>query len=195
MAKRIRRIFLDIGGWNGASAVFFRKYHPRGSEFEIFTFECDKKNIETIKKRQLPITLIEMAAWVYTGAIDFYYSGSHTQAGGTLYSQKKTGGISPGKYYKVPCLDLAEFIKLNFKKEDEIIIKMNCEGAEYDIINHMFKNDLITWVNKWYVQWHWDKINMSVLEHNRICNMLPEWHEWDCQCHEDTFKTKFQNSL
>lgn len=195
MAARVRRIFLDVGGWTGASAIFFRKYHPSGYDFEIFTFECDKKNIEIIKSKKLPIMLIEKAVWSYNGKVKFYYSGSHTQAGGTMYAHKTTGGIKPTNYYEVECIDIAEFIRDNFSSNDDIIMKLNCEGAEYEIITHLNKHNLINRISKWYVQWHWHKINMSVLEHNRISNMIPGWHEWDCQCNEATFKTKFIKSL
>ena len=82
----MRKIFLDIGGWTGKSAEFFIKTHPQGSDFEIFTFECDRRNIETIKSKKLPITLIEKAAWSSNGKIKYYWGNDD---GGTMYSTKK----------------------------------------------------------------------------------------------------------
>jgi FkbM family methyltransferase len=191
----MRKIFLDIGGWNGASAIFFRKYHPEGKDFEIFTFECDRKNIQTIKSKNLPITLIEKGAWSYTGTKIFYYSGSHTQAGGTMYPRKTTGGIKPSNNYVVGVIDIAQFIRANFYREDHIIMKLNAEGAEYEIIPHLKRNNLIDWINKWYVQWHWEKIKMSLKDHKKVEEMIPTSCDWDCQCNEESFKHKFLNSL
>lgn len=191
----MRKIFLDIGGWNGASAIFFRKYHPQGSEFEIFTFEPDKKNIQTIKSKKLPITLIEKAAWSRNGKIKFYPGGAMPGSGGTLYSQKTTGNINPKVFYEVEAIDIAEFINKNFIKTDYIILKMNCEGAEYEIIPHLKKMGMIDWIDKWFVQWHYEKLKMSKERHISTASILPEWHEWDCQCHELTFKDKFIKSL
>jgi FkbM family methyltransferase len=191
----MRKIFLDIGGWNGASAIFFRKYHPQGLEFEIFTFEPDHKNIQVIKSKKLPITLIEKAAWSSNGKIKFYPGGAMPGSGGTLYSQKTTGNINPKNFYEVHSIDIGEFIQTNFNKSDYIILKMNCEGAEYEIIPHMKRNGLIDWIDKWYVQWHWEKLKMFKEQHALIISMLPEWHPWDCQCHELTFKDKFIKSL
>ena len=88
----MRKIFIDIGGWDGTSAEFFRKTHDLGEEFEIFTFECDKNNIEKIKKRNVRTYLIEKAAWSSDGKIKYYYGNND---GGTLYSSKTTGNIHP----------------------------------------------------------------------------------------------------
>ena len=186
-----RKIFLDVGGWTGKSAEFFRANHPEGKDFEIFTFECDKRNIETIKSKNLPITLIEKAAWTYNGKVNYYYG---MDDGGTMYATKKTGHINPANYYEVDCIDLAEFIRDNFEG-NYIILKLNCEGGEYQIIPHLQKNGLIGWVDKFYIQWHWHKIGMSESEHNIVQRLIPECFEWDCQVNEATFKDRFKKTL
>ena len=92
-------------------------------------------------------------------------------------------------------IDLAEFIKTNFTESDYIILKINCEGCEYEIIPHLQKNGLIDWVNKWYIQWHYEKIRLNTAEHDRIRGMIPISYEWDCQCNEATFADKFKATL
>lgn len=187
-----RKIFLDIGGWTGKSAEFFLANHPEAKQFKIFTFECDKRNIETIKSKKLPITLIEAAAWTYNGTVKYYYGNDD---GGTMYPTKKTGNISPAKSYDVRAVDLAEFIRENFKSDDYIIMKLNCEGAEYELIPHLLAGDLIWWIDKWYVQWHWQKIGLSEANHTRVVNIIGESFEWDCQCNEVTFVNRFKATL
>ena len=55
-------IFLDMGAYDGLSAEFIRKYHPDGDTFKIFSFECDRRNIEKLRARNdLNIELIENA--------------------------------------------------------------------------------------------------------------------------------------
>jgi FkbM family methyltransferase len=191
----MRKIFLDIGGWNGASVEFFLKYHPEAKEFEIYTFECDRKNIIILNNRHLPINLIKKAAWSSDGVVRFYPGGNMPQSGGTLYKEKTTGKVNPNRFYEVESIDLAKFIKNNFTKESYIICKMNCEGAEYELIPHLKKNNLIEWIDKWYVQWHYDKIKMNEEEHLSVVRMLPDYNEWDCQCNEKVFKNVFLKSL
>lgn len=188
----MRKIFLDIGGWNGKSSIFFRENHPEGDSFEIFMFECDKQNIESIKSKNLKITLIEKAAWCFNKKVKYYYGNND---GGSLYSTKKTGKINPKNFYEVDAIDLAEFIINNFNKDDYIIIKMNCEGAEYELIPHLQKNNIIDWINKWYIQWHWSKIGLDELTHNNIKKLIPKSFEWECQTNEQLFITKFKQSL
>ena len=188
----MKKIFLDIGAYNGVSAEFFLANHPQAKEFLIYSFECDSRNIEILKNKQLPINLIEKAAWVTDGFVRYYYGMSD---GGTLYSTKRTGNINVDVYSEVPAIDIAKFIMDNFTKDDYIIIKMNCEGAEYDIIPHLQKHGLISWIDRWYIQWHWYKIGLDAEEHNKVCYMLPRWYEWDCQFHANEFKDKFKRSL
>lgn len=189
----MRKIFIDIGAYDGVSAKFIREVHPQGKEFEIYSFECDQRNISTLKSlKHLNINLIEKAAWIYSGTVKYYYGKDD---GGSMYSTKKTGNINPEKFYGVPCIDIAEFIKSNFNKGDYIIMKMNCEGAEYNIIPHLLNNNLIDWIDKWYVQWHYHKIGMSKEEHDKTLSIIPNCHDWECQSDWNGFIPKFKKSL
>ena len=49
--------------------------------------------------------------------------------------------------YDVQCVDLSEFIKNNFAKEDNIIIKMDIEGSEYDTLEKMIDDGTIEYIN------------------------------------------------
>ena len=189
----MRKVFIDIGGYNGVSAEFFRNNHPEGKDFEIYTFECDERNIAILKNRpELNINLIEKAAWIYDGEVKYYYGVSD---GGTLYPSKSTGNINPSVFVWVPTIDLARFILSNFNDEDYIVIKMNCEGSEYELIPHLKKYGLINWVDKWYIQWHYQKIGLSEAEHNRISDIIPKWWPWNCQLYAEDFKEVFKQSL
>jgi len=188
----MRKIFLDIGGWTGVSAEFFRNTHPQGREFEIFTFECDKRNIEIIKKKNIPVILIEKAAWVYDGTVNFYPANAGTKAGGTMYPAKKTGHVDRNKFYKVPCIDIAKFVK-QFEG-CYIVMKLNVEGAEYNIIPHLWESGLTHIIDKFYIQWHWDKIGLTKAEHERIASMIV-WFPWKAQMNANKFKEEFLKTL
>jgi FkbM family methyltransferase len=169
----MRKIFLDIGAGAGTSAEYFLKTHKG---FEIYSFECDKRNIETIKQKGTKTNLITCAAWISDNIVR-YYPGT-TSGAGTLFKTKKTGGINKNKYYDVPAVDLARFIKSKFSRDDYIIVKLNCEGSEYELIPHLRQNNLVSWVNEWFVNWHYKKIGMSEDEHNMIVGLLPDYKTW-----------------
>lgn len=55
---------------------------------------------------------------------------------------------------EVSCLSLSNFIKNNFNQNDKIIIKMDIEGAEYDVLEEMIKDKTIDWVDYIAIEWH-----------------------------------------
>lgn len=54
----------------------------------------------------------------------------------------------------VPCIDLGNFIKTHFTPDDNIIVKLDIEGAEYDVIGSLIKNDVLKYINFLAVEWH-----------------------------------------
>jgi FkbM family methyltransferase len=181
--------FLDIGAWTGASAEFFLRNHPQAKDFEIISFECDRRNIEVIKRKHLPITLIEKAAWIYNGLIKFYPGNGPTKAGGTLYPYKTSGGVSDKVFYNVGCVDIARYLD-----GDYTILKLNCEGAEYDIISYLYGCGLLHKVDKWFVQWHWDKIGVSKARHDEVSGMI-DWSPWNAQFNQNKFVKEFLKTI
>ncbi len=55
---------------------------------------------------------------------------------------------------KVKCFDFSSFIKENFNKEDYIIVKLDIEGAEYEVLDKLFIDGTIDYINHIYVEWH-----------------------------------------
>lgn len=150
----MRRIFLDIGADVGESVEFFRKNHPEADQFEIFSFEPHPENIKKLRKIE-GITLIEKAVWVDDGGVTMYFGKPKSS---TICSDKRTGRIDPEDKHEVPTIDLAKFMKDNFKEEDEVWMKMNIEGAEYVVLPHLKQTGALDLVDRLYIKWHLKKI-------------------------------------
>ncbi len=56
----------------------------------------------------------------------------------------------------VECIDFSEWIK-QFK-EDYLIVKMDIEGAEFEVLKKMIKDNTIDYVNELLVEFHGSKI-------------------------------------
>jgi FkbM family methyltransferase len=56
--------------------------------------------------------------------------------------------------YEVPCIDFSQFIKDNFSKEDNIIVKMDIEGSEYATLEKMLADGTLEYLNHISVEWH-----------------------------------------
>ena len=109
-----------------------------------------------------------------------------------MYPEKITGHVNRNTHYKVPCIDIAKFVE-QFKGS-YIVMKLNVEGAEYNIIPHLKNEGLIDWISKFYVQWHWDKIGITKAEHERIAGMIT-WYPWKAQMNAKNFKEEFLKTI
>lgn len=167
-----KQIFLDCGAWNGTSVDFFLEHYPEADEFEIHSFECLPDNIELLKNKQT--NAHEYAVWTSNGHTRLYTGLTES---GSIYKEKTSGGLSPTRYIDVNTIDIAEFIKNNFTKDDYIIMKLNVEGAEYDILPHMLKEGILDWIDEWYIQWHWNKIKLNKTVHDKVSSLV-KWNPW-----------------
>lgn len=165
----MRKIFLDVGGFDGCSTQFFRKHHPNADEFEIFIFEPLPENIEKLKELE-DVTVIPSAVTCYNGKISLYTGMSES---GSVFQEKRTGGLNGKDFKKVNCIDFVDWFIENIEPEDYVIIKMNIEGSEYEIIQMMQDEYIIEWIDKWFVQWHYEKIKLHPGAHERIKAMIP----------------------
>jgi len=121
--------------------------------------------------------LIKACAWINDDGIEMHFGKLKS---GSVYSDKRTGRLSAKA--KVSTIDLAQFIKENFKTEDEIWLKMNIEGAEYKVIPHLEAEGALAWIDRMYVKWHVSKIpSVTIEEHLKAQAMVPDSiHKWRC---------------
>jgi hypothetical protein len=78
------------------------------------------------------------AAWTYDGTIGFKVAG----IGGQVMSG------APDR----TCFDLARFV--NELPDEEIILKMDAEGAEYELLPHLREHDADLRLKLLWVEWH-----------------------------------------
>lgn len=176
------KVFLDIGAHVGESSDFWLEFYP---DFKVICFEPYPNNCQLIRKKGYEV--IQKAVWIHGNGLRFY-TGLHQS--GSVYSTKRTGGLNPNKYIHVDSLDLAKFFRERLKKSDYIVAKLNCEGAEYDLIPHLKRQGLLDWVDRWFVQWHWNKIGISEEKHRYISSMINSeaWHAMTPESFRKNFK-------
>lgn len=58
------------------------------------------------------------------------------------------------KQVDVPCIDFSKFILDNFSKDDNIVVKMDIEGSEFDTLDKMISDGSIEYLNYLTVEWH-----------------------------------------
>ena len=59
------------------------------------------------------------------------------------------------------CVDIGTIILMSSVKYKKIVIKIDVEGSEFDILEHLIKTTIIKFVSEIHVEWH-DRINPAV---------------------------------
>lgn len=167
-------VYIDLGAYRGLYVRRFKKSSMFKSGCKIYAFECNPHlaNIDYGSD----VTRIQKAAWIYDGELDFYISKKNPSKvqGSSICREKRTGNLDKEHPLKISCIDFSKWIEHNFQKDDNIVLKINIEGAEYDILEKMIADGTIDYINTLFVQFHRERIGMSIDKHNKLINALKE---------------------
>jgi len=143
----MRKIFIDLGSNKCEITDMFNEYMD---DYEIFCFEPNLLLERYYKNKNL--NHIQSAAWIQDGEIDFKFDIDSKNYGSTAILTKKTGKFK--NVVKVPSVDISNWIKSNFSKDDHIIMKCDIEGAEYYLIPHLHKTDALSFLDVFILETH-----------------------------------------
>ena len=185
----MKKVFIDGGAFDGASVRKFMCEYKDWSEYEIYSFEVNPYMIKRYKnfldtlsiKVQNKINLIEKALWVEDTTQTFKYKNGYNSSG-HLSPVKKQGSMSGN--IQVNCVNLMKWVKDNFKTSDYIVLKLDIEGAEYEIFKKILETpDNIKYFNKIVGEFHDKKVSTEHPKSETIIKDLKEkniiWEEWE----------------
>tara|TARA_B100000497_G_scaffold36459_1_gene42704 strand:+ start:2820 stop:3407 length:588 start_codon:yes stop_codon:yes gene_type:complete len=172
--KNMKKVFLDLGACTGESVKMFNDKWSDSSEFEIHSFEALPNNFKKLSEtfgNWKNITLHQSVVYTADTTVKFH---TGTKYSSSIRSDKITGGVRVDKYINVSSIDIAKFITDNFSKNDYIIMKMDIEGAEYEILPHLLNTNVLQdYVNKLYGEWHLGKLkNLKKEVHDNLVTEL-----------------------
>jgi FkbM family methyltransferase len=178
-----RGLFIDCGGYDGCSVIKFLLKNPN---FDVVTFEPNPDLWDYYES--IPTLLVKKAVATHDGEVEFIIDP--VDGDGSSYVKTKNvvfdGSIQnincPTIFVK--CVDLSRFIKNASQYYNRIFLKLDIEGAEYEILEHMLNDGALSFVTKIYCEFHWNKIGMSIDQHNDLLKRLIEHvdinkEEWD----------------
>ena len=178
----MRKIFIDGGAHCGCSRRHFRKEYDPTNEWEIFSFEPNPL------MQQYCGDLIQKALWVHnkkTTLYRYYKSGGSTinisKNNLLSHRRRELAGIFareddefiPKMVYdeiECQCIDIDEFIRQNFSNNDLIYLKLDVEGSEYGILEHLLEKNTMQYIDKLFIEWH--GIRRNVVIKNQNVNMV-----------------------
>jgi len=168
----MKKYFINCGGHDGGSARWFRDVIDKKSEYHIHSFEPDPRFMRSYLDLKNH-TFHRKAIWIYDGRIDFYLSNTNLGNGSSLLKTKKTGYLDKKNPIGIQCIDFSQWIKKHFQKEDDIILKLDIEGAEYEVLNKMIEDDTLCYINELMISWHWYRFSdMTHEQHNAFLEKL-----------------------
>lgn len=129
------RIFIDVGGYFGHSTL--AALDPLFGFDRIFCFEpvpdLARRLREVITDKR--VTVVQAALTKRDGATQMYHAGT---LAGTIYHDGPEYGGS-GNNIVVPAIAAATFLKMFVAPEDFVRVKLNCEGAELEIVESLLE--------------------------------------------------------
>lgn len=190
-----KKLFIDCGGHDGCSII---KFSLSNSGYDAITFEANPELWKYYS--DLPTTLIGKAVYTYDGEVEFIIDpidadGSSLIKGKEIDFNKKIKNEDCPRI-NIPCVDLSLFIREQSQKYDEIILKLDVEGAEYEILEKMLQDKTISCIKKLYAEFHWHKIGISQEKHNELIEKLNQFIEiehWDA--HEFSVHEKDKSAI
>lgn len=156
-------IVIDCGACKGKE---FKSLTKDYDEFRYIAFEPNPKFYNVLEAK--PIELHKKAVWVEEGAIDFYVAENDESS--TLYADKRTGEVR-SQPISVACINFSEFLK-QFKNE-YVVVRMDIEGAEYEVLEKLFNTSSIVYIDKLLCEFHYRKIpSISKERHKKLLNQI-----------------------
>lgn len=176
-----RSLFIDCGGYDGCSALAFLLENPH---FDCVSFE---PNPELWKHYdQIPTKLIKKAVYTYDGTVsltlDTIDADGSTIIEGKRVDFKRRREDSSFPKLDVPCIDLSAYVRKMSKKYPHIVLKLDIEGAEYDILEKMLADGTLDLVERLYCEFHASKMGIAPERHDDVVSRveaLCKIHSWD----------------
>jgi FkbM family methyltransferase len=147
----IRNFFLERSSEANNPNPFRFPYDPR--RFRVVAFEPLRSVHEaslTALQEKYPFEIVWAAAGTSdTETVRIYHDddGREEWAAGikSLFSER---------YEEVPQVDLSAWLRRNVRLEDEVLIKMNIEGAEFAILDKMIADGTLCLLDKAHIYFH-----------------------------------------
>lgn len=129
----MRRIFLDIGAHDGRTTRSVLAFPYRFDH--VFCFEPQPFLCQQIRQIADPrVTACEFGLGATTGPVTLYRGGRLDSA--SLYATKRFHG--PVRTEPVHLVRASEWFAWHLLEDDFVVARMNCEGAEVDILEDLF---------------------------------------------------------
>ena len=153
----MNRYFIDCGAHCGESILAAKQRF--GDDIITISFEPIPglaKQLQEIHKDNPTVNIQNSAVWINNEVKKFHLSEEYTDGSSLLDS---LNNLREEHSINIPCFDLSTWISETFDENDYLILKLDIEGAEYEVLNKMIKDNTIGMINEFWGEWHDMKIS------------------------------------
>ena len=151
------RYFIDCGAHCGESILAAKQRF--GDDIITISFEPIPglaKQLQEIHKDNPTVNIQNSAVWVNDEVKKFYLSEEYTDGSSLLNS---LNNLKKEHSIEIPCFDLSSWLFESFSENDYLILKLDIEGAEYEVLNKMIEDNTMGMINEFWGEWHDMKIS------------------------------------
>jgi FkbM family methyltransferase len=153
----MNKYFIDCGAHCGESILAAKQRF--GNDVITISFEPIPglaKQLQEIHKDNPTVNIQNSAVWINDEVKKFHLSEEYTDGSSLLNS---LNNLRDDHFLSIPCFDLSSWIKDTFSKDDYLILKLDIEGAEYEVLNKMIEDNTMGMINEFWGEWHDMKIS------------------------------------
>lgn len=165
----MNKYFIDCGAHCGESILMSRhKFDPYITTISFEPIPYFANELQKIYSDDPNTNIVNAAVWINDDIMKFYISTEITD-GSSLLGEKINDVKDENIFINIPCVDLSSWIKNTFTEDDYVILKLDIEGAEYEVLNKMINDGSIKLINELWGEWHENSINddnIKILSNN-----------------------------
>jgi FkbM family methyltransferase len=145
---------IDIGAFNGDSVLHFISYHDIDSIDAYEPNDMYTPIWDAISSFYPEVTFYPLAVWTRDSIIELDKRTDKHAMGSTMMKNKHGYGIGSNK--DVECIDVLKILPPVYEK---FCLKIDAEGAEYDILERIIYSGKSNQIDRLYVEWHGEKMD------------------------------------
>jgi FkbM family methyltransferase len=159
----MKKILLDCGTHFGQGLDEISNILGVDNTWEIHSWEANPYTFEKFNKRHYPANFhfynaaISNTDGIIKLNVETVEAGDYGQGSSIVEKNKWINPMHKGEFLKtveVSCVDLSTWVNTHCSQDDFVAIKLDIEGAEYDVLEKMIADGTAYMVDHFFIEWH-----------------------------------------
>lgn len=165
-----RHLLIDLGCNHGKYTSAYLDAHP---DAIAYGFEPNPKLKSEMKRLETTYPFrffhVPEAAWISKGVMKFYLAAVSDRGSTLVHGKRTTNYAHP---INVPTVNFSKWLRNTVSLDDFVHLKVDIEGAEYDVLERMIADGTIDLVDEMHVEFHLIKIDNKHINAERHCALV-----------------------